>query len=111
MIDDSISGKDIHYWYKNGDHPDDYKDEVEGFENGIWRKFSPAFQKGLQWEGQVVGYFRDPDVDGKTICPECQRTMHVHGWIDQGSDGLSVCPGDGIADSPMGYVILKPLSR
>jgi hypothetical protein len=70
-------------WFKNGDHPDDYTQEDRG---------SGSFDK----EGLVVRYFRRPDVDGESPCPECGARFHAHGWIDTMEDGHRVCPSDWI---------------
>lgn len=68
-------------WFKNGDHPED--------------DCRPVPYPGGEFlsEGKVVRYFRHPDVPGEKVC-ECGRTMHNHGWIDQGEEGYTVCPGD-----------------
>lgn len=70
-------------WFKNGDHPKDNCCPI-----------SPT-NPDLS-EGEVVRYFRHPDVSGKTICSKCNKTMHEHGWIDTLEDGHNVCPGDWI---------------
>jgi len=41
-----------------------------------------------------VGYFRRPDISGESLCSECGKSFHVHGWIDTLEDGHRVCPGD-----------------
>ena len=69
-------------WFKNGDHPEDHINV-----RGTARQ---------AWEGEVVRYFRRPDVDGQSICDECGNQFHVHGWIDTKEDGHRVCPGDWI---------------
>lgn len=81
-------------WFKNGDHPDDYVQPHEGFENGEWRQFSPEERKAKAWEGDVVRYFRHPEVPGERECQHCGKTMHEHGWIDTLEGGHIVCPGD-----------------
>lgn len=81
-------------WFKNGDHPNDYDKEYVGYENGALRTWTSVEVKENSWEGQVVRYFRRPDVDGTTICKHCHMTMHVHGWIDTLEGGHIVCPGD-----------------
>lgn len=43
-----------------------------------------------------VGYFRRPDISGKTICSHCNRAYHDHGWIDTLEGGHNVCPCDWI---------------
>jgi hypothetical protein len=72
-------------WFKNGDHPLDYTNDVEGAE-----------RKRLDWEGDVVRRYRAPDLDGQTTCKHCGNTMHNHGWIDTLEGGHIVCPGDWI---------------
>ena len=81
-------------WFKNGDHPDDYAAPIDGFERGKLMRFSPQHQRVNDWEGQVVRYYRSPDVSGDTVCKQCGKTMHVHGWIDTLEGGHIVCPGD-----------------
>jgi hypothetical protein len=83
-------------WFTNGDHPSDYANEKVGFENGEIRTWTGAEARALGWEGQVVRYFRRPDVNGSTICRHCNLIMHVHGWIDTLEGGHIVCPGDWI---------------
>lgn len=83
-------------WLKNGDHPLDYTQTHDGFENGELRQFSPEYRKAQNWEGDVVRYFRRPDVPGETICKHCGKTMHEHGWIDTLEGSHIVCPGDWI---------------
>ena len=72
-------------WFKNGDHP---LDGDERFEGGVF--------KGELFEGEVVRYFRHPEVDGSTSCKHCGVRMHEHGWIDTLEGGHIVCPGDWI---------------
>ena len=83
-------------WFKNGDHPFDYNKTHDGFENGELRQFSPQERKENGWEGDIVRYYRDPDVDGNDQCKHCKNTMHNHGWIDTLEGGHIVCPGDWI---------------
>lgn len=71
-------------WWKNGDHPKD----------NVWRRFEDTGKKPIEpREGAVVRYYRHPNVDGKFVCDDCGYTMHDHGWIDNGGDGETVCPG------------------
>ena len=78
-------------WFKNGDHPND---GTEVFENGEF--------KGELLEGKVVRYYRDPSINGKIACSVCGAIMHEHGWIDDGSHGHTVCPGDMIVQHETG---------
>jgi hypothetical protein len=89
-------------WHKNGDHPDDYALVKVGFENGKLREWSGAQVRELGWEGQVVRYFRRPDVPGDILCRNCSETMHIHGWIDTKEGGHIVCPEDWIITGVQG---------
>jgi hypothetical protein len=73
-------------WFKNGDHPND---RCTTNENGAYN------------EGEIVRYFRSPIVAGKTFC-KCGDTNHYHGWIDQGDEGLKVCPSDYVIEKDVG---------
>lgn len=83
-------------WFQNGDHPNDYDDEKLGFENGELRTWTGAEVKANGWEGQVVGYFRHPQVSGEKPCEHCGVRMHEHGWIDTKEGGHIACPRDWI---------------
>lgn len=83
-------------WFKNGDHPLDYSKERVGFEGGVSRMYSPSERKEYGWEGDIVRYFRRPDVSGCSHCKHCGQMMDVHGWIDTLEGGHIVCPGDWI---------------
>lgn len=87
---------EAHQWFKNGDHPDDYSKDHDGWEGGELRVFTGAERKANGWEGDVVRYFRHPGVPGEQVCQHCGSTMHVHGWIDTLEGGHNVCPGDWI---------------
>ena len=70
-------------WLLNGSLPDD---------NSI-----PISQDNpMLSEGEIVRYFRRPDVPGTQHCKHCDITMHYHGWIDTLEGGHIVCPGDWI---------------
>ncbi len=76
-------------WFKNNDHPLD--------QPGQW-----ATQ-----EGQVVRYYRNPDIPDHVICNKCDYAMHDHGWIDNGKH--TVCPGDFIVTKKNGgYYPMRP---
>lgn len=83
-------------WFKNGDHPEDYSKIHHGLERGELREFHPEERKANQWEGDIVRYFRRPDVAADTICKHCGHHMQNHGWIDTLEGGHIVCPGDWI---------------
>ncbi|MDQ1921639.1 hypothetical protein [Massilia pseudoviolaceinigra] len=93
---------DATQWFKNGDHPLDYAKAVDGFEGGEMRSFSGQHCRENSWEGQIVGYFRHPEVPGETACKHCGQTMHVHGWIDTLEGGHIVCPSDWIITGVVG---------
>ena len=91
-------------WFQNGDHPADYSKDLEGFESGQFRIFPGSERKEKGWEGDIVRYFRRPDVAGETLCQHCTRTMHDHGWIDTLEGCHIVCPGDWIITGVKGEV-------
>lgn len=72
-------------WYTNGDHPND--DVYRPFEDTGKIPEEPR-------EGNIVRYYRHPKINGIVPCNKCKKMMHYHGWIDNGGDGLTVCPGD-----------------
>lgn len=74
---------DAHQWFRNGDHPDDFSDR----DNAIG---------SMTREGMVVRYYRHPEVDGESLCEQCGKAHHVHGWVDTLEQGHRVCPGDWI---------------
>ena len=87
-------------WFKNGDHP---KDDC----------FRPFEDTGkipvIAREGEVVRYFRRPDVTDDRLCSKCNHKMYEHGWIDTLEDGHNVCPGDWIITGVKGeYYPCKP---
>jgi hypothetical protein len=87
-------------WFKNGDHPEDYAENRPGFKRDdvtgemLVVDITGQHAKEHGWEGSIVRYFRRPDVSGETACRHCDKTMHVHGWIDTKEGGHIVCPGD-----------------
>lgn len=83
-------------WLKNGDHPLDYSRTHDGLENGEPRQFSPEERKTNNWEGDIVRYYRHPEVSGERTCIHCGKIMHDHGWIDTLEGGHIVCPRDWI---------------
>lgn len=89
-------------WNRNGDHDRDYSTDRQGFENGQLRVFKGEERKRLGWEGEVVRYYRNPSIQGSSLCSICGRTHHDHGWIDHGAEGQLVCPGNWIVTDPQG---------
>lgn len=83
-------------WFKNGDHPLDYSKSHEGFEGGKLRVCTVEERKANGWEGDIVRYFRTPEVSGESTCKHCGLAMHEHGWIDTLEGGHIVCPADWI---------------
>lgn len=74
-------------WWKKGDHSKDNCMQVQ-----IDQRDESTFLS----EGEVVRYFRHPNVSGDTKCKHCSVNMHDHGWIDTLEGGNMVCPGDWI---------------
>ena len=72
-------------WFKNGDHPKDFEST-----------YHLPSRDAIIGEGQVVRYFRHPDVLGNQLCRHCGIGMDAHGWIDDVQGGHTVCPGDWI---------------
>lgn len=68
----------------------------------------PVVIDAWQWheheggEGEVVRYFRRPDVPGDRLCEQCAIKMHDHGWIDTLEGGHIVCPDDWIITGVQG---------
>lgn len=77
-------------WMKNGDHPQDGTDFDE---------------HGILLEGKVIRYFRDPNVDGETICALCGERAHVHGFLDLPNGAQIVCPGSFVVTKDDGTTI------
>lgn len=80
---------EAHQWFRNGDHPGDLVGMLVD---------DPMGGKYEKIEGAVVQFFQHPDHDGEDRCNNCGRKWSDHGWIDQGPDGITVCPGDYIHD-------------
>jgi hypothetical protein len=82
-------------WQRNGDHPLD--------NCSIMQRPGPSGDMfDYPSEGEIVRYYRDPSVDGKADCYQCQRAMHDHGWVDTLEGGHIVCPGDWIITGVQG---------
>ncbi len=86
-------------WNKNGDHPDD--------DCGTFDAGSGPFSG----EGKIVRYYRHPFYPGTNICLSCNKIMYEHGWIDSGSEGFKVCPGNYIFHTDFGYFPAKTISE
>lgn len=86
-------------WFKNGDHPLDYAEDVQGWEGMHYITYPAAHAKEKDWEGAVVRRFRHPYISGDKVCNDCGNTMNDHGHIElltAGAHSSSVCPGDWI---------------
>jgi hypothetical protein len=89
-------------WFKNGDHPRDNSQPYRPMEEG-------ETLDDVLSEGQVVRYFRHPEVEGSRSCEKCGQQMHYHGWIDTLEGGHIVCPNDWIITGIKGeYYPCKP---
>jgi len=78
-------------WFKNGDHPQDNQSLIISTKG-------PSFLS----EGNIVRYYRTPDLDGQDKCKKCGEIMHIHGWIDTLEGGHIVCPADWIITGVQG---------
>ena len=83
-------------WFKNGDHPDDKSVMVYPDKDSL-TQFKPFLS-----EGQVVRYYRNPNIPDNHICVRCGNIMLKHGWIDTLEGGHIVCPGDWIITGVQG---------
>lgn len=83
-------------WFKNGDHPNDYINDRQGFDGEKMSSWSGEYARQHNWEGEVVRYYRVPHIPGDWPCSHCGKKMHDHGWIDTLEGGHVVCPGDWI---------------
>lgn len=96
-------------WFKNGDHPKDYVNPVVGFDGDGIREWPADYRRAHNWEGEIVRYYRHPDVPGDRACKHCRKIMQDHGWIDTLEGGHIVCPGDWIITGVNGeYYPCKP---
>ena len=92
-------------WFKNGDHPLDkskwiYPDELPQ---------PTEVDKPFLSEGEIVRYYRNPNMDGQKSCKHCGVIMHDHGWIDTLEGGHIVCPKDWVITGVSGeYYPCKP---
>ena len=83
-------------WFKNGDHPEDNSCPISPENNNLS-------------EGEIVRYYRTPDLDGQNECKYCGDIMHNHGWIEDLEGGHIVCPGDFIIKGVRGeFYACKP---
>lgn len=80
-------------WFKNGDHPFDYSRTLR---DGCVSTPTAEERRAQGWEGDIVRYYRRPDVPSSKECHHCGSSMHAHGWIDTLEGGHVVCPGDWI---------------
>lgn len=74
-------------WFKNGDHP--FDEVMRPYEDTGIIPMMPR-------EGKIVRYFRHPNIDEFSVCPECGLMIFGHGFIDTLEGGHRVCPGDWI---------------
>ena len=81
-------------WFKMGDHPLDYANPEKAYAGAA--VYSQGYRKERNWEGDVVRYYRDPEVSGELKCSICGNQYNSHGWIDTLEGGHIVCPGDWI---------------
>jgi len=89
-------------WFKNGDHPLDYSKTHDGISGGRIIQYKPEYRKEMEWEGDIVRYYRHPMINGQSSCKQCGDILHNHGWIDTLEGGHIVCPGDWIITGVQG---------
>ena len=90
---------EAHQWHKNGDHPEDGSRPLTATDGTMFLA-----------EGRVVRRFRHPHFAGDARCDKCCIVWHNHGWIDDGGEGQTVCPGDWVISDALGvgYHAMKP---
>ena len=81
-------------WFKNGDHPEDHCGEV--------RTDPVTGENYTVVEGELVRYYRNPDVRGTDHCAKCGQEFHLHGWIDTLEGGHITCPADWVITGVQG---------
>jgi len=87
---------DATQWFKNGDHPGDNSQPISPENHDLY-------------EGEVVRYYRTPELNGQDKCKKCGDIMHNHGWIDTLKGGNIVCPRDWIITEVQGgFYSCKP---
>lgn len=87
-------------WFKNGDHPED---------NCKMLMTADTCPNHFLSEGEIVRYYRFPNLDGQSKCKHCNDTMNNHGWIETLEGGHIVCPADYIITGVQGeYYPCKP---
>lgn len=86
---------DAHQWHKNGDHPNDDSVELQSSDGPFLS------------EGEVVRRYIHPNMNGDHYCTKCGNRAKIHGWIDQGDEGLTVCPGDWVVSMGPEYLVLS----
>lgn len=83
-------------WFKNGDHPLDYSKDILEYDllGNLVDTITKERRKELNWEGDIVRYYRHPKFNGQDTCNHCGNKLHEHGWVDTLEGGHIVCPGD-----------------
>ena len=81
-------------WFKNGDHPEDHCGEV--------RTDPVTGENYTVVEGELVRFYRNPDVPGEQGCSKCGLSMNQHGWIDTLEGGHITCPSDWVITGVQG---------
>lgn len=89
---------DAHKWRKNGDHPNDDSVDLQSSDGPFLT------------EGEVVRRFAHPDMNSEHYCSKCGNKAKTHGWIDRGSVGITVCPGDWVVSMGPEYLVLSDSS-
>lgn len=88
---------DAHQWHKSGDYPSDNSQQ----------RMDRDAQEVFLTEGKVVRRFIHPNMDGDHYCAKCGNRTKIHGWIDQGDEGLTVCPGDWVVSMGPKYLVIS----
>lgn len=87
---------EAYQWLKNGDHPLD-KSEIIKHPEGDFLS-----------EGKVVRRFRHPKIDGSSFC-HCGEKYDDHGFIENSSVSMTVCPGDYVVSGRNSFAVIRKL--
>ena len=78
---------EAHQWFRNGDHPDDYKTMPQYYD---------ALEMRQRIECRVVRRYQSNRVDMKSSCDYCGLPFDKHGMVYTLDGERMVCPSDWI---------------
>jgi len=92
---------EAYQWFKNGDHPLDSPDIAT----------DPSGVK-IMGEGKIVGFYKEGDNnhyndDFSKPCSVCNKSLKIHGSIEEQGVKLRVCPGSWIVTNKDSYKVMS----